>query len=100
MRRHLPRLLGFLILAASVGYLAVVAARHASSFPAVVWSPRAAASLAGAMGLYLIMVLTGALAWLLLLRSLGAAGERWVALKRRVDPEGLCNPDPAASVTP
>ena len=73
MKGLLPRLLGVLALVASVVYLAAVAARHASSFPAVVWSPRAAASLAGAMGLYLVMVLTGALAWLLLLRSTGAA---------------------------
>jgi len=73
MKRWLPRLLGVLILAASVGYLAVVAARHLSSFPTVAWTPRAVASLAGAMGLYLVMVLTGAFAWFLLLRSVGAA---------------------------
>ena len=73
MKGRLPRLLGVLALCVSLGYLAAVAARHASSFPEVAWSPRAVASLAGAMGLYLIMVLTGAVAWFLLLRSTGAA---------------------------
>jgi hypothetical protein len=66
------RLLGLLVLAVSFGYLVTVAARHASSFPDVTWSSRAVASLGGAMGLYLIMILTGAGAWLLLLRSIGA----------------------------
>lgn len=65
------RLLGFLALAVSFGYLVMVAARHASSFPDVTWTSRTAAALAGAMGLYLIMILTGSGAWLLLLRSVG-----------------------------
>jgi uncharacterized membrane protein YbhN (UPF0104 family) len=58
-------------MAASLGYLGVVAVRQASSFPPVVWSSRAVAALAGALGLHLLMVLTGATAWSLLLRSIG-----------------------------
>lgn len=72
MKGRLPTVLGILALAVSLGYLAVVAARHVSSFPEVTWGPRALASLAAATGLYLLMVLGGAAAWSLLLRSLGA----------------------------
>jgi uncharacterized membrane protein YbhN (UPF0104 family) len=70
--KHLPRILGLLALAASLGYLGVMAVRHASTFPEVTWDARAVAALAAATGLYLVMVLAGAAAWFLLLRSLGA----------------------------
>jgi hypothetical protein len=69
---RLPRLLGVLALAASLAYLGATAVRHAASFPQVAWSSRAVAALAGAMGLYLIIVLAGSAAWYLLLRSTGA----------------------------
>ena len=72
MKVRLPRLLGFLALGASLAYLGIVAWRHASAFPPVTWSARAAAAVAGATGLYLIMLVAGATAWLLLLRSVGA----------------------------
>lgn len=70
--RRLPRLLGVLAVAVSLGYLGIVTLRQASSFPEVTWSSRAVAALAGALGLHLLMVLTGAAAWYLLLRSTGA----------------------------
>jgi uncharacterized membrane protein YbhN (UPF0104 family) len=74
------RLIGFLALAVSLGYLALVAARRVSSFPEVDWSPRALAAVAAAIGLYLLMVLGGAAAWWLLLRSLGAEARPAVVL--------------------
>lgn len=72
MRGRLPRLLGYLALAVSLGYLGAVALRHSSSFPEIAWSPRAAAALAGATGLYLVMLAAGFAAWFLLLRSAGS----------------------------
>jgi glycosyltransferase 2 family protein len=72
MRGRLPRLLGYLALAVSLGYLGAVALRHSSSFPEVVWSSRAVAAFAGAMGLYLVMLVAGFAAWFLLLRSAGS----------------------------
>ncbi len=69
MKVPLPRLLGILVLGGSLAYLGIVAWRHAASFPKVVWTSGAVAALAGAMGLYLVMILAGAVAWFLLLRS-------------------------------
>lgn len=63
------RLLGILALVVSLGYLGVVAVRHAASFPRVTWTSGVVAALAGATGLYLAMILAGSLAWFLLLRS-------------------------------
>src|SRR6266545_4489110 len=72
MKGRLPRLLGVLALLASVAYLATVAVHRASSFPEVVWSPRAIGAFAAATGIYLLMLLAGSAAWFLLLRSAGA----------------------------
>jgi glycosyltransferase 2 family protein len=71
MRERLPRLLGFVVLAASLVYLGITAARHAASFPAVTWNTRAVSALALATGLYLVMVVAGGVAWFLLLRAPG-----------------------------
>lgn len=72
MKARLPRLLGFVVLGVSLGYLGTVAVRHASSFPPVAWTPRAVLALVSSTGLYLAMFLLGSAAWFLLLRSSGA----------------------------
>jgi uncharacterized membrane protein YbhN (UPF0104 family) len=72
MKARLPRLLGFVVLGVSLGYLGTVAVRHASSFPPVAWTPGAVLALVSSTGLYLAMFLLGAAAWFLLLRSVGA----------------------------
>lgn len=69
MKTWAPRLLGALLLAASLAYLGILAVRHAASFPKVIWTSGTVAALAGATGLYLVMILAGSIAWFLLLRS-------------------------------
>jgi uncharacterized membrane protein YbhN (UPF0104 family) len=65
------RLLGLLVLVASLGYLGTMAVRHASSFPRVTWSSGAILALVSSTGLYVTMLLAGSTAWYLLLRSTG-----------------------------
>lgn len=72
MKGRLPRILGFVVFGVSLGYLATVAMRHASSFPPVTWTSGAVLALVSSTGLYLAMLLAGSTAWFLLLRSAGA----------------------------
>lgn len=72
MKARLPRLLGLIAFAVSLGYLGTVAVRHASSFPPVTWTSGAVLALVSSTGLYITMLLAGSAAWFLLLRSAGA----------------------------
>ena len=72
MKIRLPHLLGVLALAASLADLGTTAVRHVSSFPRVAWDARAVAAFAAALGLYMVMTVAGATAWLLLLRATGS----------------------------
>jgi hypothetical protein len=72
MKARLPHLLGLLAFAASLGYLGMVAVRHASAFPAVTWTSGTVLALVSSTGLYVTMLLAGATAWYLLLRSTGS----------------------------
>jgi hypothetical protein len=65
------RLLGLLALAASLFYLGWLAVHYAGSLPAVVWTPASLSAAAGAVGLYGLALLAGAVAWFLLLRGSG-----------------------------
>jgi len=69
MSQRTQRILGLLALAASLFYLGRLAVHHAASLPAIDWTPASLAAVAGAIGLYMVSLLTGALAWFLLLRS-------------------------------
>ncbi len=90
MSRRTQRILGLLALAASLFYLGRVAVRHAASLPAIDWTPGSLAAVAGAIGLYMVSLLAGALAWFLLLRGggqdLGEAGRRPPALSPNPSP--------------
>lgn len=72
MKARLPRLLGLLAFAVSLGYLGTMAVRHASSFPPVTWTSGAVLALISSTGLYITMLLAGSAAWFLLLRSADA----------------------------
>lgn len=54
-----------------LAYLVVFGARHAADLPEISWDARRVAGLASAVGLYQLTLLSGALAWHLLLRALG-----------------------------
>jgi|GEM_PF-1574434 len=84
MSKRTQRILGLLALAASLFYLGRLAVRHAAALPPVAWTPASLAAGAGAIGLYMVSLLAGALAWFLLLRGsgqgLGEGGLRPTAL--------------------
>jgi hypothetical protein len=63
------RWLGLAVLAASLTYLVSFAWRHVRELPELSWNAEALASFLSAIGLYELALLTGALAWHLLLRS-------------------------------
>jgi len=71
MSRRTQRILGLLALAVSLFYLGRLAVHHAASLPPVAWTPASLAVVAGAIGLYMMSLLAGALAWFLLLRGAG-----------------------------
>jgi hypothetical protein len=84
MSKRIQRILGLLALAASLFYLGRLAVRHAALLPPVAWTPASLAAAAGAIGLYMVSLLAGALAWFLLLRSPSPVrGGREVAARER-----------------
>ncbi|HEX3528545.1 MAG TPA: lysylphosphatidylglycerol synthase domain-containing protein [Thermoanaerobaculia bacterium] len=76
MSRRAQQILGLLALAASLLFLGRLAWLRTASLPPVAWTPAGLAAAAVAVGLSLVCVLAGALAWFLLLRSGGSAAGR------------------------
>lgn len=72
-KRLAVRLLGALLLAASLAYLVVFAVRHAAALPDIHWDTRTGLAMAGAVAIYGLTLLSSSVAWYVLLRS---AGER------------------------
>ncbi|MES1242747.1 MAG: lysylphosphatidylglycerol synthase domain-containing protein [Acidobacteriota bacterium] len=70
-KRLAVRLLGALLLAASLVYLGIFAARHAAALPDIRWDARTGLALAGAVAVYGLTLLSSSMAWYLLLRSAG-----------------------------
>ena len=70
--KRLSRVVGLLLVAASVAYLAALA-RQAADLPRLRWDAAAVAGFAASIGLYLIALAGGAAAWTVLL---AATGER------------------------
>lgn len=71
--KRLWQALGLAVLALSLVYLVRFALRHAGELPSLRWDGPALASFAAAVLLYVLALLTGALAWHLLLRSITAS---------------------------
>ncbi|HKH45158.1 MAG TPA: lysylphosphatidylglycerol synthase domain-containing protein [Thermoanaerobaculia bacterium] len=71
--KRASRLLGAVLVAASLAYLVFFAVRHAQSLPEIRWNARAVAGSGAAVALYGLTLISSASAWHLLLRS---AGER------------------------
>ena len=70
-KRLAIRLLGALLLAASLAYLVAFAVRHAAALPDIRWDARTGLALAGAVAVYGLTLLSSSIAWYLLLRSVG-----------------------------
>jgi hypothetical protein len=70
--KRLSRVVGLLLIAASVAYLAALA-RQAADLPRLRWDAAAMASFAASVGLYQVALAGGAVAWTVLL---AATGER------------------------
>ena len=70
-KRLAVRLLGAILLAASLVYLAVFAVRHAAALPDIRWDARTCLALAAAVAIYGLTLLSSSAAWYLLLRSAG-----------------------------
>lgn len=71
--RRLSRVLGWIAVAVSVGYLVGAGMEHARELDDLSWNARLVASLAAGLGLYGAALACGALAWALLLKGLEAA---------------------------
>ncbi len=65
------RLLGTLLALAGLVFLVVFAVRHAADLPSLDWSPRTVSASLAALGLYCLTLVSSAVAWHLLLLSLG-----------------------------
>lgn len=67
----MPRWIGAALAVLGLAWLIVFGWRHAAELPEISWDARRVAGLASAVGLYELTLLSGALAWHLLLRALG-----------------------------
>lgn len=74
--------LGLAVLALSLVYLVRFALRHAGELPRLRWDGPALAAFAAAILLYVLALLSGALAWYLLLRSSAPVDEARPGLRR------------------
>ena len=74
------RRLGTLLALAGLAFLIVFAVRHAADLPPLDWSPRAVSAALAALGLYSLTLLSSAVAWHMLLLSLGERSRLSLAL--------------------
>jgi hypothetical protein len=72
--QRIYRWIGVAALALSVVYFVGFALRNAGSLPRLTWDPPTAAGLAGAVLVYLLVVLLAGLNWLIFLRAVGETG--------------------------